>query len=822
MSRRTRKLGAAFAGLALIASSAASAGAQGAPEGDPPGFARAEAALARLGNQLPAAAQASGMTVAQYRSVVLNDPSVAVNQDGEIAYFDEIAPGEVDTTGEAISAAPPTTDAVFQLSSLPGAEKTIYLDFDGHITEGTTWNASYDVATIVSPPFDIDGDPNSWSAQELDIIRRSFIAVSEDFAPWNVNVTTIDPGADALSRTSSDDVRWGARVVITDDTFANCGCGGHAFIGSFDDAVDEPTYVYNSSFVGVSEAITHEVGHMLNLSHDGTADAGYYTGHDGLDGHATTGWAPIMGAAYYQPLTQWSQQEYIGANNNNADANFGYGRDDVGIISSLSNGNGFGLKADDVGDTANAATALVGSTPSVDGLISHRGDIDAFSFTTIGGDITIDAAPDSSLSNLDIALTLRNADGVIVAESSPLSTLAASIATTVPAGTYVVEVDGIGVGNPASFAAGYTDYGSLGRYVLTASIGETAPPPPPDTEAPAVPSGVAAEVADGVVVVNWIANTESDLGTYNIYRSEDGGPRTAIAAVAADSNVFSDTPPASGDYTYWVTAVDVSGNESDFSASVTVSLEASLTSVAVSDFAVYGTVQGNYTNTQVADGVSQAITEASSGGKPNRRHDRLEHHWAIPATTGPQTLTVVARVVDGGDADNGVSVQWSTDQTNWIPLGTIAPGAMTTQSYSIGAATGTVWVRIVDTNRDGRQQSFDRVEVDQLRLDGSEAGQATQTLLSSFTVGTESAGKGTQRGTATVVVRDDLGQTVPGATVSVTITGSFNETLTGTTDSSGAVSFTTTDAIRKPSFQVCVTTIDAALPYNGGTSCRSK
>ncbi len=816
MSRRPKNVAAALACLALIASTTASVGAQGRPDGEP-GFSRGQAAIDRLGERLPAAARANDMTVAEFRSVVLGDSTVAVNGEGELAYFDEIAPGEVDTTGEAISAAPPVTDAVFELSSLPGADKTIYLDFDGHVTEGTSWNSSYNVATIVSPPYDLDNDPNSWTAQELDIIRRSFIKVSEDFAPWNINVTTIDPGVDALMRSGTGDTRWGARVVITDDTFANCGCGGHAFIGAFDDAVDEPTYVYNSSFNGVSEAITHEVGHMLNLAHDGTTTATYYTGHAGA---GSTGWAPIMGAAYYQPVSQWSQQEYFGANNFDAGANFGQGRDDLAIISSLTNGNGFGPRIDDVGNTAATATALVGSNPSITGLITDRDDIDVFSFSTNGGEIRLEANPDSAYANLDIEMTLRDSAGSLVTRANPISELSAVIVATVPAGTYSVEIDGVGVGNPAvDPPSGYTDYGSIGRYVLTGTLGDT---PPPDTEAPSAPTGLAADVVDGSVQLSWNANTEADLAAYVVYRSEGGQVPVAIATVSKVSSVYPDTPGASGSYTYSVAAVDASGNESSRLDGVTAVVEASLRSIAISDLAVYGTVQGNYTKTQIADGVSQVITEVGSGGKPQLRHDRLEHQWAIPATSGAQTLTVVARVVDGGDADNGVTVEWSSNQSNWIPLGTIAPGEMTTTMWSIGASTGTVWVRVVDTNRDTRQESFDRVEIDELRIDGAEIGDPTEIVISSFSVGTQSAGKGSQRGTATIVLSDDLGQPVAGATVTVEFGGSFSETVTGTTNSNGSVSFVTAQSTKRPSVQACVIAVGGSdLPYHGGTACQT-
>ena len=38
-------------------------------------------------------------------------------------------------------------------SSLPGANHTIYLDFDGHITENTAWNSYMNNPSINSPAF---------------------------------------------------------------------------------------------------------------------------------------------------------------------------------------------------------------------------------------------------------------------------------------------------------------------------------------------------------------------------------------------------------------------------------------------------------------------------------------------------------------------------------------------------------------------------------------------------------------------------------------------------------------------------------------------
>ncbi|MEM7311650.1 MAG: LEPR-XLL domain-containing protein, partial [Planctomycetota bacterium] len=138
-------------------------------------------------------------------------------------------------------------DEIFELQSKPDSNFTIYLDFDGHVTQGTVWNSNYNINTITTPPFDLDNNPNEFSQTELNLILTAWQDAAEDFAPFDVNVTTKFPGLDALIRSNNSDTTWGARAVITDDVFANCGCGGHAFLNSFNSNVDTPTFVYTSS-----------------------------------------------------------------------------------------------------------------------------------------------------------------------------------------------------------------------------------------------------------------------------------------------------------------------------------------------------------------------------------------------------------------------------------------------------------------------------------------------------------------------------------------------------------------------------------------------
>ena len=93
----------------------------------------------------------------------------------------------------------------------------------------------------------------------------------------------------------------------------------------------------------IAEAASHEAGHNVGLSHDGTASVGYYAGHGA--------WAPIMGVGYSKAISQWSKGEYSGANNK---------EDDFAVIGQ----NGLALRADDHGNGTDATPPRSPSAPA--------------------------------------------------------------------------------------------------------------------------------------------------------------------------------------------------------------------------------------------------------------------------------------------------------------------------------------------------------------------------------------------------------------------------------------------------------------------------
>jgi hypothetical protein len=290
-------------------------------------------------------------------------------------------PYYVDATEPSVLAATPAASApypyaqTFALHSDPGSQHVIYLDFRGATISGTAWNSS---GSFVAPPFDTDGAPASFSSAEQDVIQSVWQRVAEDYAPFDVDVTTADPGPAAITRSSASDQSYGTRLLVTDakGPGSDCGCGGIAYVGVFDSSYSHDYYqpafvfypgVYDAKSIG--EAAAHEVGHTLGLSHDGTQSVGYYGGQGA--------WAPIMGVGYDRPISQWSRGEYSGANNT---------EDDLAIIAS----HGAPVRPDDHGNGAAAATPLSGSAT---GIIERSSDTDWFGFTSGGGATTVAVAP---------------------------------------------------------------------------------------------------------------------------------------------------------------------------------------------------------------------------------------------------------------------------------------------------------------------------------------------------------------------------------------------------------------------------------------------
>ncbi|MBZ5739133.1 putative Ig domain-containing protein [Nocardioides mangrovi] len=538
---------------------------------------RASAALDGLSApQARTAARTSRMPLAQLRTVAADDDTLWLDRCGAAYYVEEADPHPPTAARATTGAAVTSLANTFSLNSRPGAAKTIYLDFTGRTVTGTAWNDSYG-SSIVAKPFSITAPVDTnFSDAELTEIQTAWAIVAEDYAPFDVNVTTQDPGSAALLRSDSSDTQWGVRVLVTNDgpIFSSCGCGGLAYVDVFD-AVS-PAGSYSPAWVfangtgtngkGIGEAAAHEAGHTLGLHHDGAGSSAYSVGG--------TPWAPIMGAAYYQPVSQWSAGEYTSSTNT---------EDDVAIIASH-----LGVVADDHGDTADTATELTSGVATA-GLIMTRADVDAFSLQA-SGTTMVDVTAPRGYSDLDVQMTVLDDEGNLLAVADPeVAATSASVATGLGASwaaalpddgttTLTFLVEGVGAGNGRSYAT-YSDYASLGNYTITATTGGdgdgdllTVTPSPLPAATVGTPYAASAATAEGGTAPYTF--TASDL--------PDGLELTA-------SGTLTGTPTEEGTYPLTISATDALGTTGGATTSLTVGAAAPQ-ALAANPVTIYGEV----------------------------------------------------------------------------------------------------------------------------------------------------------------------------------------------------------------------------------------
>ena len=474
--------------------------------------------------ELDEVAASAGVAPDELIDELVDDPSLFLTDDGTLGYAEALPPTAT-VFPEALTSVPLDVN-VFALESRPTSPRVIYLDFDGHLSTDAAWAAAGAPPIIASVPFDIDGTPG-FSPAEQALIFEVWQRVSEDYLPFDVNVTTVDPGVEALRRTGPTDASYGQRMVISPSNWVGVNTLGIALLDSFDEPEDRPAYVFTSNSGGtsaktVAEAASHEAGHTFGLLHDATAGASYY------DGHGV--WAPIMGRSIdpAKPVTQWSRGEYAGADNQ---------QDDLALIASYT-----GVRSDDHGNDSRSAT-VVASTSTTPGVIGRTGDRDVFAVQSGGGKLAVTLRPPPAgrtWSNLLAQLVVRNSAGTIVATDVPktASSWSVGVQATVPAGRYTIEVEPIGWRTPTD---GFSTYGSLGAYELSVTTpAGLAPPPTATTFTPITPRRLV-DTRTGLG-----GSSRLGAGREVVVQVTGGGTTVPTSATAAVFSIVSVAPGAEG------------------------------------------------------------------------------------------------------------------------------------------------------------------------------------------------------------------------------------------------------------------------------------
>lgn len=409
------------------------------------------------------------------------------------------------------------------LNSRPGASYTIYMNFAGFTFTGT-WLG---MTPGTNGPYNNDGNAASFSAGELSNIRNIWTRTAEKFAPYNVNVTTVDPavaagqaGSDFTRQAYYETVPRFMHTVVGGNGSWTGGAGGWSYINTTQNSYNpagsnggagagfHTNFAFanqapnNLQFIG--EVTAHENGHGLNLNHQadvngaGTTLNTYSRGNGGNTGGPGTV-APIMGDSYYAQRGTWRNGTVQGGG--------GALQNDAArlLTNNLIAGNGAGGYMDSgIGHTTATATALPMTGTSINfnlakGLITPNAaasnpigvnnyTTDIFSFSTIGGNVIVNLVAGSQYltpgvadptPTLDGSLAILDAGGSTLFSSATAS-LGETLNVNLAAGNYFIQILSAGgktLGSLEQPTAVQTQYYDMGSYFLTGTIPVAVPEP---------------------------------------------------------------------------------------------------------------------------------------------------------------------------------------------------------------------------------------------------------------------------------------------------------------------------------------------------------
>jgi hypothetical protein len=551
---------------------------------------------------LPATERGRAMDKLHGFSFPQNDAAdLQADSEGGIFYSESYLPQPVSgspSAATAVALSLPPVDAL-KLHSRLGASRKVFLDFDGHTITGTAWNTGTGrAATYIALPFDVESTANPlFNSDELNRIHEIWHRIADDYAPFDIDVTTEEP--DSFGPTVG-------RILFTKDVDANgiqmpsYGAGGVAYVNVWGASnyasYYSPALVYYNRLgpnhpPSMAEAGSHELGHNLSLSHDGTINGaanlncpgttGYYCGQ----GSGLVSWGPIMGVGYYTNVTEWSKGEYTYANNT---------QDDLAIISGK-----LPYRVDDRGNTTATTTQLLvesdGSIlntnpqndpgnvdPNNKGIVETGNDIDMFYFNAAAGSVSITLTPawaaftrsSTRGANLDIQATLYDQFGNQIAANDPNNDTNATISTTVGAGRYYLAVSGVG-----NAVTPYSDYGSLGEYFISGSvppaavIADTAPPTPSPMTWASVPT---AQSSSSITMTATTAGDPSGGVQYQFHCTV-GGTGCTTSTWQSSSSYLATGLAAATNYSFEVVARDAAGNVTTASMISSTTTQAAVT-----------------------------------------------------------------------------------------------------------------------------------------------------------------------------------------------------------------------------------------------------
>jgi fibronectin type 3 domain-containing protein len=237
----------------------------------------------------------------------------------------------------------------------------------------------------------------------------------------------------------------------------------------------------------------------------------------------------------------------------------------------------------------------------------------------------------------------------------------------------------------------------------------------PSDDPPAAPTGLSASPGIGSVSLDWANNSEGDLAGYSVYRSTSQGGLGLILASGLPTSQYVDSSVVDNTtYHYTVTAVDLAAQASEPS-SQTSARPGFVTHHTSAEIDVDGTLAGSIGNVDTRDNSYQSITEISNGTT-----SLLEHVWVFNITPAEIVTFVVEAYHSPNSESDRFIFAYSTDEVNYTDMLTADKTAAdgTAQYHVLPSGTsGTVYVRVRDTDRSAGNNGLDSINIDQLVIE---------------------------------------------------------------------------------------------------------
>ncbi len=237
-------------------------------------------------------------------------------------------------------------------------------------------------------------------------------------------------------------------------------------------------------------------------------------------------------------------------------------------------------------------------------------------------------------------------------------------------------------------------------------------------------SNVAVETTDAIPPTAFFTWSADFTAVQFTDGSDDSdGSITSRSWNFGDGSTSSATNPShtyasAGTYTVTLQVTDNHGATDTFvDPSVEVSEPPFSFHYALSELTAGGNTSGNYLDTYEDGGATESIRERESGGKPSNRYSWLEHQWNFSIPAGDLTTLLVKAWRDDNSEGDDFEFEYSANGSSWTPMFTVESSATNvTYSFNLTGKSGSIAVRVTDTDQSPGNRSLDSVQVDYMAI----------------------------------------------------------------------------------------------------------